>query len=130
MYRPSSRTLPVKVPDLEVVAADAAVDDPEEVGAAAELPIAISESSAEVLEVVLVEDMAELLPLHTAVDSADLPQLLLMAAELRLMAGVVAMAAEAMATRPAVEDNLGGRFATRRRIFVPFPVHFRLRHHA
>jgi hypothetical protein len=130
MYQLSLRTLPVKVLDLEEVAVDAAVDDLEEVGAVVEQPIAISESSAVVLEVVLVEDMAEPLPLHTAVDSAALLQLLLMAAELLLMAGLVAMAVEAMATRPAVEDNLGGRFATRRRIFVPFPVHFRLRHHA
>jgi len=121
----------VKVLDLEEVAVDAAADDPEEVGAVVELPIVISESSAVVLEVVvLVEDMAEPLPLHTAVASAALPQLLLMAAELLLMVGLVAIAVEAMATRPVVGDNLGGRFATRRRIFVPFPVHFRLRHHA
>jgi hypothetical protein len=98
----------VKVLDLEAVV-DAAVDDLEEVGAVVEPPIAISESSGAVLEAaVLVEDTAEPLPLHTVVDSAALLQLLL-TAELLLMAGPVAMAAEAMATRPVAEDNLGGR---------------------
>jgi len=85
-----------------------AVDDLEEVGAVEEQPIVISESSAVVLEAALVEDMAEPLPLRMAVDSEALPQLLLTEA-LLLMAGPVAMAAEAMAIHPAVVANLGGR---------------------
>jgi hypothetical protein len=92
---------------VEVVDA-AAADDLEEVGAVEALPTAISESSAAVLEAVMVEVSVELLHPRMAVDLEVLHLPLRMVVLLRT-AELVAMAEEAMAIRPAVVANLGGR---------------------
>ena len=98
----------MRVLDSEVVVADAAADDLEEVAAVEALPTAISESSAVVLEAVMVVDSAALLHLPMAA-ALEAPHLQLLMAVLLHTAGLVAMAEAAMATRPAVVANLGGR---------------------